>query len=136
MEKMIDFLKFGFTVKEIDGKKWDTEDAVEYENELLAIQHWKTPNVCIISIRRERFVVFKSEEELIEEMQRTQKSPASVYRIKEGITDSQRKMAELLLTGNTYNLPLYFGTIKDETFFEILLASICTDVDKIMQCGS
>ena len=136
MGKMVDFLKFGFSVAMVNGEREENEDAVEYENDLLTIQHWKIPNVCIISIRRDRFLVFKTEDELSEEIDRTMKAPDSVYKIKEGITDSERRMAEILLGSEMYTLPLYFGTIKEETFFEILLASICTDVDKLMQCGS
>lgn len=127
---------FGFTVAMVNGQKEENEDAVEYENDLLTIQHWKIPNVCIISIRRDIFLVYKTEDELSEEIDRTKRAPASVYKIKDGINGSQRRMAEILLESTMHILPIYFGTIKNETFFEILLASICTDVDKIMQCGS
>jgi len=133
---MIDFLKFGFSISEVDGKKCDDLDAVEYENDLLTIQHWRKPDVCIIGIRRDRFLVYKTKDELSVEIDRTKKSPTTVYKIKEGIGGDERRMAEMLLSGGLWTFPLFVGEVKDETFFEILLSAICTDAGKIIQCGS
>ncbi len=121
---MIDFLKFGFVVKEINGVKCVDKGGVTYENELLEIQHWTKPDICVIAIRRENFIEWRGDD-------------TGGYVIKDNISESGKKFARHILdTGSLYNFPLYIGVIKGETFFEILISSVCTDTEKIMQCGS
>jgi hypothetical protein len=133
---MIDFSKFGFTVSEMDGKKCDDETATSYENELLEIQHWKKPNVYMVALRRERFIEWKHDYRSINEAIEQKKPNTGGYVIKEGISEPERKFAEQLLGSSFYAFPLYVGAITGETFFEILINSVCTDAEKLMQCGS
>ncbi len=138
---MIDFTKFGFTIKEIDGKKADDNDGTEYENELLDIQHWKKPDIYSISIRRERLLKLKTDKELLELSNKYGKPLSQCpyfefYEINEKASKSEKQLAEMLLGSNFYNYPLYVGEIKDETFFEILINAICANCDKLVQCGS
>lgn len=133
---MVDFSKFGFTIKEIDGKKCDDEDAAQYESELLEIQHWKKPDVYIVAIRRERFLEWNSNYYTLEEAKKLGKANIGRHVAKEGLNESEKKMAHFLLSSNFYVYPLYVGAIKGETFFEILINSVCSDAEKLIQCGS
>lgn len=133
---MIDFSKFGFAIKEMDGKKCDTEDGAEYDSELLSIQHWKKPNIYVISLRRERFIEWKEDFYTVEQATKLGKPNTGGYVIKAEISDAEKRFAEQVLSSDFYVFPLYVGAITGETFFEILINSVCMDADKLMQCGS
>lgn len=133
---MIDFLKHGFSVKEIDRVKCIDEAGITYENELLEIQHWKKPDIYIIAVRRERFIVWKEDFYTVEQALRLGRPNTGDYEIRSEISEAEKKFARHIMASNSYNMPLYVGAIKGETFFEILISSVCTDVEKIMQCGS
>ena len=133
---MIDFSKFGFAVKEINGVKCIDENGITYENELLEIQHWKKPDIYAIAIRREKFIQWKDNLYSVEEAISLGKSNTGGYFINENISEADKNFAKYILASGFYNFPLYVGTIKGETFFEILISAVCTDTEKIMQCGS
>jgi len=133
---MIDFSKFGFSVKEINGVKCIDGSGITYENELLEIQYWKNPDIYHIAIRRERFIEWKDDFYSVEEAIRLNKPNTGEYVIKEGISEAEKKFSKYILGSGFYNFPLYVGAIKGETFFEILINSVCTDAEKLMQCGS
>lgn len=126
---MIDFSKFGFTIKEQD------ETYIEYENDILTIQHWKKPNIFIVAIIREKLILLKDDYDYLDET-RKGKIPTNIYKVKRGISESEEKLAKMLMNSNFYTYPLFVGELKDETFFEILINAICTNADKIIQCGS
>lgn len=133
---MVDFTKFGFSIKEVDGKKQDDADTAHYESEHLEIQHWKKPDVYVVAIRRERLIEWKSDFYTEEQAKTLRRPNTGDYVVKEGISESERRMAQMLMSGNFHVYPLYIGAIKGETFFEILINSVCTDADKLIQCGS
>lgn len=126
---MIDFSKFGFTIKE------QGEDVIEYENAILTLQHWEKPDIFVLAIIREKLIIPKDDYDYLDEVN-AGKTPQEIYKIKEGIGKAEQKLAEILLHANFHTYPLFVGEIKDETFFEILINAVCTDARKLIQCGT